>query len=592
MLILITIHFSLLTNHSFSQPCFPEGIAFTSQSQINNFQTLYPDCTEIEGNVAIYGSSISNLNGLSVLTSIGGFLMIGTIDQNMGNPLLTGLEGLGNLTLIGDGLTISKNRALVSLQGLNNLNFIGGQLDIQKNISLITLEGLEALTHVEEELDIWDNMALISLNGLENLIEFSGYLFIYGNNSLASLSGLDNITSTETLTIGLNISLASISALGNLSTVGGNLSIYDNWALSTLSGLENLTSIGEDLKINNIDALINLNALSNLSEVGGGIYISDNDALINLEGLENITSIPGDLSIGLIQGRGSYEKSVGNPSLLSLSGLNNLIAVGGNLTIIDNAVLQSLSGLENLTSIAGSLTIGTYAGYKTYFCLGNPSLKNLDGLNNLASVGGDFNLHCNDSLKSMAGLESLTSIAGNLTIGEYIDNSWGTLHAGNPQLTSLSGLENIEANSIVNLQIIENFSLTNCEVQSICDYLAAPNGTIEIHDNAPGCNSPLEVIEACDSITSVRELSFEDTFAISPNPIRSTALIEYPLHQSSPVTLQILDISGRVIETLADEQQQAGNQTVAFDATGLKPGVYFCVLKTSEGIQTKKIIKL
>ncbi len=59
--------------------CLPEGITFTTQEEIDNFQTNYPNCTEIEGDVLIggwNGSNITNLNGLNVLTSIGGNLEI------------------------------------------------------------------------------------------------------------------------------------------------------------------------------------------------------------------------------------------------------------------------------------------------------------------------------------------------------------------------------------------------------------------------------------------------------------------------------------------------------------------------------------
>ena len=38
---------------AFSQSCLPEGITFTTQAHIDNFQTNYPNCTEIEGNVTI-----------------------------------------------------------------------------------------------------------------------------------------------------------------------------------------------------------------------------------------------------------------------------------------------------------------------------------------------------------------------------------------------------------------------------------------------------------------------------------------------------------------------------------------------------------
>ena len=58
----------------FAQPCLPEGITFNTQAQIDNFQTNYPNCTEIEGGVQITGDDITNLDGLSVITSIGEYL--------------------------------------------------------------------------------------------------------------------------------------------------------------------------------------------------------------------------------------------------------------------------------------------------------------------------------------------------------------------------------------------------------------------------------------------------------------------------------------------------------------------------------------
>jgi len=68
--ILIFVSFSA-TN---AQPCLPQGITFTSQEQIDNFQAVFPNCTEIEGDVIISGNDITTLDGLLVLTAVGGFL--------------------------------------------------------------------------------------------------------------------------------------------------------------------------------------------------------------------------------------------------------------------------------------------------------------------------------------------------------------------------------------------------------------------------------------------------------------------------------------------------------------------------------------
>ena len=54
--------------------CLSDGITFTTQEEIDNFQTNYPYCSEIEGDVIIEGADITNLDGLNGLNSVSGFL--------------------------------------------------------------------------------------------------------------------------------------------------------------------------------------------------------------------------------------------------------------------------------------------------------------------------------------------------------------------------------------------------------------------------------------------------------------------------------------------------------------------------------------
>jgi len=132
-----------------------------------------------------------------------------------------------------------------------------------------------------------------------------------------------------------------------------------------------------------------------------------------------------------------------------------------------------------LTSIGGSLDVGD--GFVRF----NPALTSLTGLANVTSIGGDLYIWCNNALTSLIGLNNVTYIGNDLLI------------QGNNALTTLSGLDNIDAVSIESLYISENESLSTCEVQNVCDYLASPNGTVEIYDNASGCNNPTEVANAC-----------------------------------------------------------------------------------------------
>src|SRR5690606_12196009 len=75
--------------------CPPGDVILTSQTEVDAFATNYPNCTEISSDLNISGSTITNLDGLSNLTSVGGNLYISS------NSSLTNLDGLSNLTSVG-----------------------------------------------------------------------------------------------------------------------------------------------------------------------------------------------------------------------------------------------------------------------------------------------------------------------------------------------------------------------------------------------------------------------------------------------------------------------------------------------------------
>ena len=128
--------------------CLPDGISFFSQSSIDDFQINYPGCTEIEGHVNIIGDNITNLNGLNLLTAIGGELKLNHTGA------LTDLNGLNLLQSIGGDFTINNADALTNLVGLDNLQSIGGDFYIDRSDSLVDLIGLNNLTSIGSNLQI------------------------------------------------------------------------------------------------------------------------------------------------------------------------------------------------------------------------------------------------------------------------------------------------------------------------------------------------------------------------------------------------------------------------------------------------------
>jgi len=279
-ILLVVCHFEMV-----SQSCLPDGITFNTQSQIDSFQINHPNCTEIEGDVVINGIGISTLNGLNVLTSIGGDLTVGG-----GNSILTNLTGLNNLTSVGGKLLIYHNTAMTSLTGLEDLTYIGGHLNISYNY-FANLSGLDNLTSIGGTLWIYFNWDLINLTGLNSLDSIGGDLNIHTHNDLTSLTGLDNLSYIgDDLIVDNNNGLTTLIGLDGITSVPGYMSLYGNDGLISLSGLDNLTSIGGHLSISQNDVLTSTASLEHLILISGDIWMHDNYSLASLTGLDNIVS--------------------------------------------------------------------------------------------------------------------------------------------------------------------------------------------------------------------------------------------------------------------------------------------------------------
>ena len=439
---IVFILFLCMHSRVSSQSCLPEGITFSTQSQIDSFQVNYPGCTCIEGGVTIR-SDIENLNGLNVLTSINGRLEI------LSDALIN-LQGLNNLSHIGH-LGISDCEILENLSGLENLDSISGSMYIGidsyysvYNAKLENLSGLDNLKYIGGVLDIKFNKSLIDLTGVENLLEVGSRISIYGNSNLRSLTGLDNLISAGGILIGMpywgNPKMKKLGGLTKLESITGSFLLDYDDALHNLAELESLTTIGNHLSLISY-CLDSLKGFGNLHTIGGSFYICA--PLSGVTELNKLTSIGGGNFWGGLHIRTS--------TLKSLSGLENLQTVG------DNVILQT----RNLSSLAGLV-----------------NLENIEG--------GVYIEQC-DSLFTLHGLENLTSIGGALEI------------SSNDNLRNLAGLDNIDPYTISNLKISGNSSLSTCDIESVCNYLADPTGSIYITSNAPGCYDRWEVVEACEN---------------------------------------------------------------------------------------------
>jgi hypothetical protein len=98
-----------------------------------------------------------------------------------------------------------------------------------------------------------------------------------------------------------------------------------------------------------------------------------------------------------------------------------------------------------------------------------------------------------------------------------------------------------------------------------------------------------------DSIFGVRSTEFvlKQNY---PNPFNKLTTISYQLKAPSHTTLNIYDLSGRLVKTLVDAHQKSGIYQVEWDGSSpvsvVRSGIYFYRLVSGDFIDTKKLILL
>jgi hypothetical protein len=77
-----------------------------------------------------------------------------------------------------------------------------------------------------------------------------------------------------------------------------------------------------------------------------------------------------------------------------------------------------------------------------------------------------------------------------------------------------------------------------------------------------------------------------------PNPFNPSTMIGYQLPEAGSVSIQVFDVTGRLVATLVDGQVAAGRHQVRFDAGSLSSGVYIVRMQTSAFVESRKIVLL
>jgi len=105
----------------------------------------------------------------------------------------------------------------------------------------------------------------------------------------------------------------------------------------------------------------------------------------------------------------------------------------------------------------------------------------------------------------------------------------------------------------------------------------------------------IDSVQYGDFVSTVEQANQPKSFKVDqnyPNPFNPTTTISYELPQQSDVQITIYNLLGKQVTTLLSETQDAGLQSIQWNATNVPSGMYFYQIRAGDYVQTRKMVLL
>ena len=383
----------------------------------------FPALTSVKGNLSIFENEYLSTLDFPALVTVGGDLSIGQFTNAVGNRFVTNLDGFSALTTIGGSLILAGNTGLTDISGLSGLTSVGKDLLVRYNMKLADLSALAAIRTVPGNLMVGHICGPIV------------YGFSYGGEiEQTPLLGLQNITSVGGNVMIGDVELTSLDELQSLKHIGGTLELeelgssfnelHEPPSLETLGGLH-LYAYYSNTAIMHIDFAI--------SEVAGNIDIEDQYQLTHVT-FPTLENLGGRLSLTQMA---SYAETPTTPHVITFPELRD----AGSLDLNHLGAIETLSAFPKLETVTNALNVvlstwddrfprSALVDFEQLKTVGGNltilgwNLERIDAFSALTTVGGTLSFTGNDNgyanpyLTNPHAFESLVS-AKKLTVGGF-----------------------------------------------------------------------------------------------------------------------------------------------------------------------------
>ena len=349
--------------------------------------------------------------------------------------------------------------------------------------------------------------------------------------------------------------IAAISAVCSFAqhttrTQAHTVNVTGNYVRHTASGART-TAAGDTLKLSNIADTASLTAYKYVADSG---YTTGTNGFGDMGFAERYDFNPADSSIKVV---GVMSRFTGKVNPASAHSVNFHVWSAGVQTPLTATLAYSGFpdvAIDTLTVPFTQLGIGPSSDTLKAFFFDSATVA----FNESFFVGYDMNYTFSTLAGDTIGL--VTSLNGDRTSPAYFANMY------------VNDLGDTARDTIMNVQ--------NCTQWS--DYTWHDNYT----DN-DGLFNDLAIfpIVAIGTPTSVAGITHNNLtfFGNYPNPAVNATNIRFSLLHAAGVTIQIMDVTGRILQTISEPDRQSGEHIIAVNTSQLAPGNYIYAVRLSTG---------
>ena len=108
-------------------------------------------------------------------------------------------------------------------------------------------------------------------------------------------------------------------------------------------------------------------------------------------------------------------------------------------------------------------------------------------------------------------------------------------------------------------------------------------------ENSVRNNSPVPILTVVDPIQTSISVNSPTEFKMAnhPNPFNPSTTISFSLPKAGETTVEVFNVSGQKVATLASGFRQAGRHSIIWNAKSFSAGMYFCTIR--QGNEAKKL---